>query len=456
MKKYDFVMIYEHKVRELECLCLLKLYLEKCGYSVLVKCWHDKQIFRTTGRICKPKIHAKVLVVYACYDNTTLRICVENYISFEKVVNLQWEQMIARNQEYGKSFRNFSEIGKDVVHISWGEKNRKRLLEQAGISANKVFLAGNMSLDFLRTEFNVYYKSKEQICEQYGFAPDSKICILFANYRGADFNEEQLNIWIERFGRSRVAVQKLGKKTKGVVLEWIEKAAKEFSDYVFIYRPHPGENTEEVQKKFVDIENVYIISELSSKQWISVADYLFSWHSTVVVEAFIKGKTCYSLEPFGYVAEEDNSIFEGMQGIEDYHSFRNVLNGQDFDIGLNRKEIINVFGEYDADEMNYIRVGCALKEVLKDSKYDITSSKELAQIYTTQYSSMKERIWANSLVNSLYWKYMYLLSLSGYIRLRRKDVQNYYNKRRNMKKEIASEKEIKKFEEQIKNIISNE
>lgn len=453
MKNYDFVMIYEHKVRELECLCMLKLYLEKQGYSVLLKCWRDKEIHKTKGRICKPRIHAKVLVVYACYDNATLRACVENCISFEKVINLQWEQMIARNQENGNSFRNFSGIGKEVVHISWGQKNRKRLIEQASISEDKVFLAGNMSLDFLRSEFSSYYKSKEQICKQYGFAPSCKICILFANYRGADFDEEQLKKWGERFGQSRVAVQRLGKKTKQVVLEWIEKAAREFPDYVFIYRPHPGENTKEVQEKFADTKNVYIISDYSSKQWIAVADFLFSWHSTVVVESFIAGKTCYSLEPFGYVAEEDNAIFENMKGITEYKSLKDVLGGQDFDIELDREEIINVFGEYDTDEANYVRVGQVLETVLKESKYDITSSKELAQIYTTQYHSIKERIWANALVNYLYWKYMHLLSMNSHIRLKRKDVQGYYNAETAMKKDVASEEEIKSIEMRIAKII---
>ena len=406
-------------------------------------------------RICKPRIHAKVLVVYACYDNDTLRRCIYNYISFEKVIDLQWEQMIARNQENGNSFRNFSGIGKEAVHVSWGHKNRKRLIEQAAIPEDKVFLAGNMSLDFLRPEFSTYYKSKEQICEQYGFARNSKICILFANYRGADFDEEQLKKFGERFGQSRVAVQRLGKKTKEVVLEWIERAARDFSDYVFIYRPHPGENTREVEEKFADTDNVYVISDYSSKQWIGIADFLFSWHSTVVIESYIKGKTCYSLEPFGYVAEEDNAIFENMQGIKEYDGFRAVLSGQDFDIKLDREEIINVFGEYDTGEANYVRVGRVLETVLKEPKYDITSSKELAQIYTTQYNSIKERIWANSLVNSLYWKYMHLLALSNHIRSKRRDVLAYYNKERAMQKEVASEKEIENIEKRIASLLNN-
>lgn len=453
MKYYDFVMIYEHKVRELECLCLLKMYLEKRGYSILLKCLHDKQIFRTSARIRKPSIHAKVLVVYACYNNTTLQRCVENYISFEKVIDFQWEQMIARSQEKGNSYRNFAGIGKEVVHISWGLKNRKRLIEQAGIPEDKVFLTGNMSLDFLRPEFSTYYKSKEQICKQYGFPLNSKICILFANYRGADVDEEQVKSWKEQYGESRVAVLKLGKKTKEVVLEWIEKAARDFQDYVFIYRPHPGENTKEVEEKFAVTDNVYIISEYSSKQWIFIADFLFSWHSTVVVETFIKGKTCYSLEPFGYIAEEDNAIFENMQGIKEYKSLKNVLEGQNFDIELNEEEIINIFGEYDTDEPNYVKVGRVLETVLKEEKYGITDSKELAQIYTTQYHSMKERIWANVLVNNLYWKYMKLLSSSSHMRSKRRGVQCYYNKKKIMEKEVASEEEIKNIEERIAKVV---
>ena len=37
VEEVDFLMIYEHKVRELENLCLIKYELERRGYKVVIK-----------------------------------------------------------------------------------------------------------------------------------------------------------------------------------------------------------------------------------------------------------------------------------------------------------------------------------------------------------------------------------------------------------------------------------
>lgn len=449
MKKYDFILVYEHKVRELECLCFLKLELEKKGYTVLIKCIHENEIYYTIGRKCKPRYHAKVLGVFACYDNHTVRLCVRNCISFEKIVDLQWEQMIAKKQEQEGSLRNFKEIGKEAVHISWGEANRERLLHQANISEKNIFLCGNMSLDFLDKRFVEFYKSKKEICSEYGFPPDSKICILFANYRGADFDENRLDDLERRFGKTRVEVQKLGKKTQMTVLDWIKKAAEEFPNYIFIYRPHPGENTNWVKKYIESFLNIYIISDYSSKQWIHIADFMFSWHSTVVVEAMLCNKICYSLEPYGYVDEEDNTIFENIKGIKEYGTFFNVLNGREYDCGINIEKVENIFGVRDG-VLNTVRVAQAFVKVYENKEYDISKSNNIDEIYTTSYGSIKEYVWANRIINKIYWSILGLLSKSERRRSNDRSVLDFYNRTKTMELECSSEKEIRNIVEKIK------
>lgn len=89
MKKYDYIIGYEHKHREVESICLLKAELESRGFSVFVYCIYDPGLFRYVR-----KYKAKVLIVPFGYDNSSFYKCVRQAVDFDKVINLQWEQAI--------------------------------------------------------------------------------------------------------------------------------------------------------------------------------------------------------------------------------------------------------------------------------------------------------------------------------------------------------------------------
>ena len=50
-----------------------------------------------------------------------------------------------------------------MVRVSWGEMNKKRMLEVAGMDPKKVKLIGHVGMDFLRDELKGYYRSKEDV-----------------------------------------------------------------------------------------------------------------------------------------------------------------------------------------------------------------------------------------------------------------------------------------------------
>ena len=73
MKKYtveklDFLFVYEHKVRELENLCLLKYELDKRGYKTKIIHIEDAEALKAM----RPIYHAKVVVTMACYRNSSI------------------------------------------------------------------------------------------------------------------------------------------------------------------------------------------------------------------------------------------------------------------------------------------------------------------------------------------------------------------------------------------------
>ena len=374
--------------------------LEKRGYSVLIKCLHAQEIYFTQNRICKPKYFAKVLGVFAGYDTYTLRICVQNCIAFDKIINLQWEQMISREQEEKDSFQTPKELAKEIVHLSWGERNVERLVNVAQIDRKKVIKCGNISLDMLKEEFGAYYLSRDAICEQYGFSKEKKICTLFASFGFTNYTEEELEIVRKRMGDEKVKMVENATIAQKEVLNWLKKAAAKYPEYIFIYRPHPGERLPTVLKEMEELLNFYVISDYSSKQWIFVSDFMFSWHSTVIVEAFLAGKTCYSLEPVSYIRSQDCVVFEGMRPIEDYDTVEKILSGEVIDNCLNAELVYQYFGDKD-ERYSFEKVADAFEKVYHEEFYSLKDIVSHYDLYTKVYKTIKERIWANPIINSI-------------------------------------------------------
>ena len=116
----DFLILYEHKARELENICLLKIELENRGYSVEILNIHEIKRLRYLFWK-KPK----VLITFALYDDQDFYGHVNSIVgNINKVVNLQWEQVLSE-----KAIENglYNPKGKAAlaVHLSWGKKIMK-------------------------------------------------------------------------------------------------------------------------------------------------------------------------------------------------------------------------------------------------------------------------------------------------------------------------------------------
>ena len=160
MMELDFLFIYEHKVRELENLCLMKYELDRRGYRTKIAYVDDA----VNAEADRPIYHAKVLCTMACYDNYTLFWHSKQFVKFEKVIDLQWENIVyPKDEQREGAYKNFWGIGKDVVHVSWGRQNVDRLLGAAHLDEKKVKLTGHVGMDFLREPLNRFYLSREEL-----------------------------------------------------------------------------------------------------------------------------------------------------------------------------------------------------------------------------------------------------------------------------------------------------
>ncbi len=301
IEELDFMFIYEHKVRELENLCLMKYELDKRGYKTKIIHIEDAEALKAM----RPIYHAKVVVMMACYKNESIEWHTKNFVEFDKIIDLQWENIVfPMDEKDDKAYKNYSGVPKDVVRVSWGEMNRKRMLEVVHMDPKKVKLIGHVGMDFLRDELKGYYRSKDDVLGEYGIPADKKIFLFISPYFSDTHTEEYLVEMCKRFGEGwRYYYKDCMLPSKEIILDWMSKICEEREDIVFIYRPHPGEESkkaEEMSRKYL---NFKVIGTLSVKQWILISDKVYTGNSSTFVEAFFGKKMCYLLFPIPVPAD---------------------------------------------------------------------------------------------------------------------------------------------------------
>ncbi len=385
MQEYDFLLMYEHKVRELDNLCLLKYELDRRGYRTKILYVNDRELVEAHTVVYR----TKVLVVGYCYTSSSIRDYASYRIKFDKVINLQWEQVITNDQEKNdRSFRNLSGLAKEVVHISWGEKNRERLIRKAGVDPKNVKITGNLTMDLLRPEFQGFYLSREEICKKYGLPTDKKICLFIAGFKYVEASEELRKIVIARFGEGRRRYLEVAEQEQLTILQWFRQILEERDDCVIVYRPHPGDGSPRAEKLAEEYERFRVISELSVKQWIVVSDQVYAWNSTAILEAYFAGKNPIFLCPWSIPEDQDHPLLMKMNKVKDYETFLRAVSGERFDIGLT-KETVDHYYQVDEERASYLKIADAFEEVYRDLGYalDRRQRGEYRRLY-----SIRERM----------------------------------------------------------------
>ncbi len=119
----DFLILYEHTVREYESDLLLKLELERRGYTVRIRQLLDAKDLRLFGKD-KPE----VLVASCMYDNEAINSHVYNNIGkCNKIVNLQQVTVIPVSNEAHTDYA--WEVAKQLrdrgIRVEVDERNEK-------------------------------------------------------------------------------------------------------------------------------------------------------------------------------------------------------------------------------------------------------------------------------------------------------------------------------------------
>jgi surface carbohydrate biosynthesis protein len=364
----DFLILYEHKARELENDCLLKYELERRGYSVEILNIHNLKRARYLFQL-KPR----VILTSALYDDEDFHYHVNTIVGeAHKIVNLQWEQVLSKKW-LKVGFHNPKGKAAYATHICWGPETYERL---KNVGVNNPVITGPIQTDFLQERFVNYYLDKEEIKRMFNIKTE-RIMLYISSFTLANESDEFLSVMSERIDSNVNDIKEVMAVTKKETLKWFDRILAERKDITYIYRPHPGELIDtsllELQTKY---ENFKVIDEFSVKQWIIVTDKTFTWLSTAIVEGILANKSCGILRPVQVDQEIETLIYKDANMITSYEDFKDEIDKEISETPIEREVILKYY-DFKEGVYAYQRICDLLEKVIKSDEYDIP--KEVAK-----------------------------------------------------------------------------
>lgn len=369
-QKIDVLITYEHKARELDTIVLLKNELEKRGYSVLLHCSYENDVYKFP---CMPNIKPKCVITSAAYNYGVVE-----YFSFglvglvKKIINLQWEQVLSVEEEADlNAYHNPKGFAKNVIHLCWGEAPKKRLI-LSGVPESKCIVTGPGHMDILRFPYNKKILNKEDLSKQFSIALNKRWILFISSFALNDLTGQ-----IKEYNRNAMGAEYFDNfydfsvKSRKEILKWFEKYLLENNDSIIIYRPHPDEVNKNNELKVMEkkYENFKIISDLVITHWINSADVILNWYSTSKAYVVFQNKFEYVLRPFQIDKRYEVSIMNGDSFVSSYEDFVDVLTNDQKEKFPMRD--ISDYYDFDKEVPTYERIADVCERVLNCKEYNV-------------------------------------------------------------------------------------
>lgn len=431
MFKYDFIILYEHRKRELENAVLLAMMLEKKGYRVVIE-------YRWSARILFQRADV-IMVPYLYQNETVIDFALHPFCFFKKIINLQYEQVFQKIDE--KKLASLPNgIAKKALHISWGNNMTKRF-QQIGIEVDRIFELGQISIDLNMPKYRENFLTKDSISKQFSIPLRKKWLLFVSSFSCAGLTKSEYERWKDRSGGMDYFA-KISYKSQPIILDYLEKLAKDHPEIVVVYRPHPHEVTccrlAELESKY---DNFKVIADYTVRQWILVADYISTWCSTSLVDILFANKPCAIIRPILFQEEYDYPIYRDQKIISDYNGLEAFINSRKECYKINPTPIREYYSNSDkADAFEKLRDLCIKVRNSKKFEYDYYKASKVSTIYLI-----------------MLYIYKILLTFAQFVdyskitpEKRRSDVQYAYREMKGYKKEI------KFYRQRFSRILKNE
>lgn len=358
----DFLFVYEVKARELESIALLRYELERRGYTVaFLNSWHC-----LTHKF--KKYSAKVVVIPAAYNDGIIRFFSGHALSYEKLVNLQWEQLRANwaLEDPSQTPWVYSGLARFVMHLCWGENTKRRLQESFSIHEAYTQVTGYIPLDFYRPEFSEWFIPKEKLFRRYKLDPAQKTLLFVSSLSFANPSPQMAQYFSKELFTD---ICNMAQASQQVILSWIQALLQKYPELQFVYRPHPSENSSTaLMEAAATIKNFYCVPDEAIKHWLTNVDVVYNWWSTSTVEMKACGKPTYLLRPVPIVHAFNFPMFEQACTIDSYAAFeQSALESMQGAFPVADAVLGDYY--YQSNKPAYVNVCDTLTDVLETNKY---------------------------------------------------------------------------------------
>ena len=305
----DFLILYEHTVREYESDLLLKLELERRGYTVRIRQLLDAKDLRLFGKD-KPE----VLVASCMYDNEAINSHVYNNIGqCNKIVNLHWEQMLSDTQEEGDWF-NMNGNAKRCVQTCWGQRTAQRL-QAHGMDAKNTPVTGAVMMDFLRPEFKGYFKDKETLCKEFGLDPAKQLHLYISSFGYASMTDQEVAELSKMAGTDFSGFARTNRVSMEKTLAWFDRYLGDHPEVELVYRRHPSEwkckALDELAAKRPNFHVIFADSVKQCSNGVISADFTIESPNFYSAKDFINNFASIPTYKTGYVSSITKNDSEG-------------------------------------------------------------------------------------------------------------------------------------------------
>jgi len=362
----DINIVYEHIEREIYNAFLIKFELEKRGYTVLLTRTEEPRL---------PSFNAPKLIImpWLFGEHNLVDLRVRYLRRFKKILNLQYEQVMSQ-MWLDVGYHISKDKARNACQLCWGNK-RKKILEDAGISKDKLMVIGDIRQDYSKPAFKDFFKTKTQLSEEFDIPEEHEWCLFISSFSFATPSESSKEYLNETIGvENSKKWNNISIKSQKSILEWIERFVSENPNQEFIYRPHPSElkdtNYSHLKKLESKYSNFHFIFKYSVQDWILSCDYINSWISTSIIECYVLKKVCNILRPVKVDEYFDIPFYINADHICDYDSFkeRNLSKENNkFPIAYNdMKEYYDDIGE---EEYIYKKICDYIEVIIKEDSF---------------------------------------------------------------------------------------
>lgn len=356
MKKIDVLIIYELKSRELENSALIATELERRGYST--------QILYNYSVSKRYNLSPKVVIVPHAYNEEHMAFYLQNrWNSNRKVLSMQYEQILSESSEDG--VHNPTGQARQAQHTAWGQAQVKRYLLH-GIEKSHIHDTGSVSMDLFRHEFRSYFRSREQIGQEFHLDNHKEWILFISSFSYANRSKETLDEYA-KLEPSAFEFAKLSDLSYQEILLWLERAAKDYPEKIFIYRKHPAE-TDDVRLHILEhnYPNFRCIDTYSMRQWSLVVDKLYNWYSTSLADVYFANKSCYILRPVPIPRETEVSIMKNAEFITSLDGFLKTISEKGYYFPIQSEDISYFYSNKSDGKMAYQKVADLCEQMMKD------------------------------------------------------------------------------------------